>query len=74
MRNIYEVIRQKEAQIQQLQKEVETLKIAAALLSDGPAADIPTAQPKVAPPLAPSMMAPQVAAGQAASAPATRWP
>lgn len=34
MKNIYEVIKQKEAQMLQLQKEIEALQIAAALLSD----------------------------------------
>jgi hypothetical protein len=34
MKNIYEVIKQKEAQVLQLQKEIEALQIAAALLAD----------------------------------------
>lgn len=34
MRNIYEVIREKEAAIEQLQRELETLRIAARLLAD----------------------------------------
>ena len=34
MRNIYDVIRQKETEIQQLQKELEALRLAAQLLSD----------------------------------------
>jgi hypothetical protein len=34
MKNIYEVLKQKEAQIQQIQKEIEALKIAARLLAD----------------------------------------
>ncbi len=34
MKNIYDVLRQKEAELQQLQKEIEALRIAARLLSD----------------------------------------
>ncbi len=34
MKNIYDVLKQKEAQLQQLQKEIEALQIAARLLSD----------------------------------------
>ena len=34
MRNLYEVLRQKELEIQQLQKEIEALRVAARLLAD----------------------------------------
>lgn len=34
MKNIYEVLRQKESDLQQLQKEVEALRLAARLLAD----------------------------------------
>ncbi|MFB3814617.1 MAG: hypothetical protein ACE14L_10940 [Terriglobales bacterium] len=34
MKNIYDVLRQKEAEFQQLQKEIEALRIAARLLAD----------------------------------------
>jgi hypothetical protein len=34
MKNIYEVMRQKEAEIQQLQREIEALRTAARLLAD----------------------------------------
>lgn len=34
MRNIYDVIREKEAAVEQLQKELEALRIAARLLTD----------------------------------------
>jgi hypothetical protein len=48
MKNIYEVLRQKELQISQLAKEVEALRIVAPLLSEGmentTAADAPRAQ------------------------------
>lgn len=45
MRNIYEVIRQKEAEIQQLQKELEALRLAARLLADEVKADGEPARP-----------------------------
>lgn len=34
MKNIYDVLKQKEAQIEQLQMEIEALKVAARLLAD----------------------------------------
>ena len=34
MKNIYEVLRQKEAEIQQLEKDIEALRVAARLLAD----------------------------------------
>lgn len=34
MKNIYDVLKQKEAQIQQIQKEIEALRLAARLLAD----------------------------------------
>jgi hypothetical protein len=34
MKNIYEVLRQKELELQQLQKEIEALRVAARLLAD----------------------------------------
>jgi hypothetical protein len=34
MKNIFDVLRQKEAELQQIQKEVEALRVAARLLSD----------------------------------------
>ena len=34
MKNIYDVMRQKEGEIQQLQREIEALRVAARLLSD----------------------------------------
>ncbi len=34
MKNLYEVLRQKELEVQQLQKEIEALRLAARLLAD----------------------------------------
>ena len=39
MRDAYEVLRQKELEVSRLQKEVEALRVAAPLLSDGEAED-----------------------------------
>jgi hypothetical protein len=39
MRDVYEVLRQKELEVSRLQKEVEALRVAAPLLSDGEAED-----------------------------------
>ena len=48
MKNVYEVLRQKELQVSRLEKEVEALRVAAPLLSDGEAEDDqPTLQPAV---------------------------
>ena len=40
MRNIYEVIRQKESEIQQLEKELEALRMAARLLTEDTKVDV----------------------------------
>jgi hypothetical protein len=48
MRNVYEVLRQKELEVSRLEKEVEALRVAAPLLlADGEAEDYnqPTLQP-----------------------------
>jgi hypothetical protein len=39
MKNIYEVLRQKESELQQLQKDIEALRVAARLLADESEAD-----------------------------------
>jgi hypothetical protein len=36
MKNLYDVLRQKEQEIKQLQKEIEALRLAASLLSEEP--------------------------------------
>ena len=35
MKNVYEVLRQKELEVSRLRREVEALRVAAALLSEG---------------------------------------
>jgi hypothetical protein len=44
VRDVYEVLRQKELEVSRLKQEVEALRIAAPLLSDGEAEDQPTLQ------------------------------
>jgi hypothetical protein len=39
MKNVYEVLRQKELEVSRLKQEVEALRVAAPLLSDGGAED-----------------------------------
>ena len=57
MKNVYEVLRQKELELARLEKEVEALRVAAPLLSDGIEASSDTATAK--PTLATSTSAPQ---------------
>jgi hypothetical protein len=45
MRNIYDVIRQKESDIQEIQKELEALRLAARLLADDPKVDVEPPRP-----------------------------
>jgi hypothetical protein len=40
MKNIYEVLRQKELELQQLQKDIEALRVAARLLADDNDAEV----------------------------------
>jgi hypothetical protein len=49
MKNVYEVLRQKELELARLEKEVEALRVAAPLLSDVEASsDVATAKPALA--------------------------
>ena len=57
MKNVYEVLRQKELELARLEKEVEALRVAAPLLSDGNEVSSDTATAK--PTLATSTPAPQ---------------
>jgi hypothetical protein len=56
MKNVYEVLRQKELEMARLEKEVEALRIAAPLLSDDKDAG---SEPVAKPTLASSSLAPQ---------------
>ncbi len=48
MRNIYDVIRQKESQLQDIQKELEALRLAARLLVDEDKAEFDTPKMRMA--------------------------
>jgi hypothetical protein len=84
MKNVYEVLRQKELELTRLEKEVEALRVAAPLLSDEKEqlAEVPKPGLTAAAPQQPVRIPPAVAA-QAANAPsrvagweeaAKRWP
>ena len=84
MKNVYEVLRQKELELTRLEKEVEALRVAAPLLSDEkePIAEAPKPSLTAAPPPQP-VRNPPVVAEQSATAPARvdgwedaakRWP
>jgi hypothetical protein len=83
MKNVYEVLRQKELELSRLEKEVEALRVAAPLLSDEK--EQLTEAPKPTLTAAPSqpVRIPPVVAAQGAGAPARvagweeaakRWP
>jgi hypothetical protein len=82
MKNVYEVLRQKELELTRLEKEVEALRVAAPLLSDEkePLAEAPKPSLSAAPQ---PVRIPPVVAAQAANPPARvagwedaakRWP
>jgi hypothetical protein len=84
MKNVYEVLRQKELELTRLEKEVEALRVAAPLLSEEKEqmAEAPKPSLTAAPPPQPVRIPPVVAA-QSGSAPARvagwedaakRWP
>jgi hypothetical protein len=90
MKNVYEVLRQKELELSRLEKEVEALRVAAPLLSDDKESVMeainskPTLAASAAPPQQPIRI-PQPATAAAAPAPqparaagwedtAKRWP
>jgi hypothetical protein len=84
MKNVYEVLRQKELELTRLEKEVEALRVAAPLLSDEkePLAEAPKPSLTASAPPQPVRI-PPVVASQAANAPsriagwedaAKRWP
>jgi hypothetical protein len=84
MKNVYEVLRQKELELARLEKEVEALRVAAPLLSDEKEtlAEVPKPSLTAAAPPQPVRIPPAIAA-QAAPSPsriagwedaAKRWP
>ena len=78
MKNVYEVLRQKELELARLEKEVEALRVAAPLLSDEKEPVAETAMPKptltAAPPVPQQpIRIPQPAVNQAPTARAAGW-
>jgi hypothetical protein len=47
MKNIHDVLRQKELEIQQIQREIEALRLAARLLADDTDTDTATVRPSI---------------------------
>ncbi|HUM04956.1 MAG TPA: hypothetical protein VLT90_05815 [Terriglobales bacterium] len=84
MKNVYEVLRQKELELARLEKEVEALRIAAPLLSDEIKEAVPEAKPTLTPPAQQPVRMPAPAVTAAAIGPparaagwedaAKRWP
>jgi len=81
MKNVYEVLRQKELELSRLEKEVEALRVAAPLLSEDKEAttdskptltSAPAQQPIRIP--QPATAAPQAARAAGWEDPAKRWP
>lgn len=62
MKNIYDVLRQKENEIQQLQKDIEALRVAARLLADDNDAETVSTRSVSAPVSTPRITAPAVTA------------
>ena len=76
MKNVYEVLRQKELELTRLEKEVEALRVAAPLLSDEKEqiAEAPKPSLTAAPPPQPVRIPPVVAAqGSAVPARVAGW-
>ncbi|MGA7558151.1 MAG: hypothetical protein WCF61_18300 [Terriglobales bacterium] len=84
MKNVYEVLRQKELELSRLEKEVEALRVAAPLLSEEKEPQMEAPKPTLAATAPPQpVRIPPVVAAQAANGPARvagwedaakRWP
>ncbi|MGA7079900.1 MAG: hypothetical protein WBQ43_07375 [Terriglobales bacterium] len=83
MKNVYEVLRQKELELIRLEKEVEALRVAAPLLSEEKEPQMEAPKPTLATAPPQPVRIPPVVAAQAANAPARvagwedaakRWP
>jgi hypothetical protein len=87
MKNVYEVLRQKEMELTRLEKEVEALRLVAPLLSEekemsaemskpalATAVGGPQASPRISVPSAPSIPAPQPVRAAGWEDTAKRWP
>jgi hypothetical protein len=85
MKNVYEVLRQKEMELTRLEKEVEALRLVAPLLSEEKELDMakpalatavngPQAAPRISVPSQPSIPAPQPVRAAGWEDTAKRWP
>ncbi len=87
MKNVYEVLRQKEMELTRLEKEVEALRLVAPLLSEekelasdmakpslAAAVNGPQAAPRIPVPSSPSIPAPQPVRAAGWEDTAKRWP
>lgn len=88
MKNVYEVLRQKEMELTRLEKEVEALRLVAPLLSEeketllsdmgkpalATAVNGPQATPRISVPAPPSIPAPQPVRAAGWEDTAKRWP
>ncbi len=83
MKNVYEVLRQKELELTRLEKEVEALRVAAPLLSDEKEQAVEAPKPTLTAAPAQPVRIPPVVAAQASNPPARvagwedaakRWP
>ena len=85
MKNVYEVLRQKEMELTRLEKEVEALRLVAPLLSEekemgsekpvlATAVGGPQAAPRIPVPSSPSIPAPQPVRAAGWEDTAKRWP
>jgi hypothetical protein len=66
MKNLYDVLRQKEAEIQQLQKDIEALRVAARLLADEGESEPVNTRPMTGPTPTPRVAAAPVATAKPA--------
>ncbi|HEX3821717.1 MAG TPA: hypothetical protein VHW45_15395 [Candidatus Sulfotelmatobacter sp.] len=87
MKNVYEVLRQKEMELTRLEKEVEALRLVAPLLSEEKEMSVdiskpalatavggPQAAPRISVPSSPSIPAPQPVRAAGWEDTAKRWP
>ena len=85
MKNVYEVLRQKEMELTRLEKEVEALRVVAPLLSEEKESDMvkptlaaavngPQATARISVPAPPSIPAPQPVRAAGWEDSAKRWP
>jgi hypothetical protein len=73
MKNVYEVLRQKELELTRLEKEVEALRLVAPLLADEGKEAIDSSKPTIAPPVSQPIRIPQPAVAPVSPARSAGW-